>query len=346
MPIKRNDTYEYRNVVKRPDLKVSLLEIGTCKESVLFEQLKKPVNGRIYHTEDTNRFFFDFGNKRFELNILEGGSGEPIDLKDYAKKKDIPTKVSQLRNDSEFITLTSVGNFLRQHDYITEEDLIKSLSEYVSAEDIETLNNRIDSLSADFTEGDAVSDLKGNIRFSLKQEKGKVSSIGVDVSYATITKTDGDSTKDTTLTVAQGDEDKFVLGSDISKLVDFTNKRIGEEINKLNIDLISYDSDDEPVTVSISQEGGKLKNVEVITLGADVSFGGGTISVKNPNGMVLGTDVNELKKYIDSKVASGALTYVSNSNEDNDAISLNETMVDGKLNYDINLVWSEFSNNN
>jgi hypothetical protein len=142
MPIKRNDTYEYREVVKRPDLSVTLLEIGTCKEDVLFEQLKKPVNGRFYHTEDTNRFFFDFKGKRFELNLIGGGGGEPIDLREYAKKKDIPTKLSQLRNDSDFVTITTVGTFLKQHDYITEDDLIESISDFVKKKDIDEINKK------------------------------------------------------------------------------------------------------------------------------------------------------------------------------------------------------------
>lgn len=99
MPVKRNDTYEYREVVKRPNLSVSLLEIGTCNEEVLFKQLTKPVNGRFYHTEDTNRFFFDFNGKRFELDLFGGGggsSGEPIDLKEYAKKKRHTYKVKSI----------------------------------------------------------------------------------------------------------------------------------------------------------------------------------------------------------------------------------------------------------
>ncbi len=347
MPVKRNDTYEYREAIKRPDLSVSLLEIGTCKEEVLFGQLKKPVNGRFYHTEDTNRFFFDFKGKRFELNLIEGGGGgEPIDLREYAKKKDIPTKLSQLRNDSDFVTITTVGNFLKQHDYITEDDLIESISDFVKKEDIDEINEKINNLNADFTGRNAVSDNKGNIKFSFKQDKGKVSSIGVDVSYATVTKTNGDGSRDTTLTVADGDGEKLVIGSDVSKISDFTNRRIGEELGKLNAEIFSFSSEDEPVTVSVSQKNGLLDGVDVITLTANLSFNNDTIKVQNKNGMVIGSDINELKKYIDSKVAAGTLTYVKNSNGDKDAIKLIEANVDGKLVYDINMIWSDFNNNN
>lgn len=340
-PVKRNDTYEYREVVKRPNLNVSLLEIGTCKEEVLLKQLTKPINGRFYHTEDTNRFFFDFDGKRFELDLFGGGggSGEPIDLKEYAKKKDIPTKVSQLVNDSDFVTITTVGNFLKQHDYITEDDLIESISDFVKKEEINKINEKINNLNADFTRENAVSDNKGNIRFSFKQDKGKVSSIGVDVSYATVTKTNGDGSRDTTLTVADGDDEKFVIGSDVSKISDFTNRRIGEELGKLNTEIFSFSSEDEPVTVSVSQKNGLLNGVDVLTLTANLSFNNDDIKVQNKNGMVIGSDINELKKYIDSKTS----TFV-NSNGDKDAIKLVESNVDGKLVYDINMIWSDFNN--
>ena len=342
MPVKRNDTYEYREVVKRPNLSVSLLEIGTCKEEVLFKQLTKPVDGRFYHTEDTNRFFFDFNGKRFELDLFGGGggsSGEPIDLREYAKKKDVPTKVSQLVNDSDFVTITTVGNFLKQHDYITEDDLIESISDFVKKEEINKINEKINNLNADFTGENAISDNKGNIRFSFKQDKGKVSSIGVDVSYATVTKTNGDGSKDTTLTVADGDDEKFVIGSDVSKISDFTNRRIGEELGKLNTEIFSFSSEDEPVTVSVSQKNGLLNGVDVLTLTANLSFNNDDIKVQNKNGMVIGSDINELKKYIDSKTS----TFV-NSNGDKDAIKLVESNVDGKLVYDINMIWSDFHN--
>lgn len=346
MAIKRNDTYEYRESFKRPNLSVSLLEIVTCKEGVLFEQLKKPVNGRFYHTEDTNRFFFDYNGKRFELNLFGSGGGEIIDLREYAKKKDIPTKLSQLKNDSDFVTMTTVGNFLKQHDYITEDDLIKKISGLVKREELEEIVRKINNLNSDFTGENAVTDDKGNIRLSFKQEEGKVSSIGVDVSYARLTKINGDGVKDTTLGVAEGDGEKLVIGSDVSKIVDFTNRRINEDIVKLNSEVFSFSSEDEPIIVSVSQKQGLLNSVDVMTLKANLSFDNDTINIQNKNGIVIGSDINELKKYIDSKVVSGTFTYVRNSNEDSDAIKLTETNVDGKLIYDINMIWSDFNNNN
>lgn len=206
--VKRNDTYEYRETLKRPDLRVSIMEIGLCKEKVLFDELKKPWNGRFYHTEDTNRFFFDYNNKRYELNLFGGGGGggevidlreyakktdlknyakktdlndyakkseltdfakkselndyakktdlntyaKKTDLNDYAKKSELPTKTSDLTNDSNFITIESVGEFLQSNGYITEEMLLDSISGFVKVEDFENLSARVSDMSSEIEE--------------------------------------------------------------------------------------------------------------------------------------------------------------------------------------------------
>ena len=140
------------------------------------------------------------------------------------------------------------------------------------------------------------------------------------------------------MTVADGDDEKFIIGSDVSKISDFTNRRIGEQLGKLNTEIFSFSSEDEPVTVSVSQKNGLLNGVDVLTLTANLSFNNDDIKVQNKNGMVIGSDINELKKYIDSKTS----TFV-NSNGDKDAIKLVESNVDGKLVYDINMIWSDFN---
>ena len=82
-----------------------------------------------------------------------------------------------------------------------------------------------------------------------------------------------------------------------------------------------------------------MNGVDVLTLTANLSFNNDDIKVQNKNGMVIGSDINELKKFINSKTS----TFV-NSNGDKDAIKLVESNVDGKLVYDINMIWSDFHN--
>lgn len=88
----------------------------------------------------------------------------------------------------------------------------------------------------------------------------------------------------------------------------------------------------------------KLKEVEdKVTLGANVTFdvSNHDLSVENENGIVFGTDVSSFKDYIKSKSVS-----ITNSNGSNDAISITESINDdGSKNYDINLLWSEWSEN-
>lgn len=537
MAIKKNDTYEYRKVVKRPDLRVSLLEIGFCTEKVLFKELKKPFNGRLYLTTDTNKFYFDWNNKRREMDVY----GESIpDMSGYAKKSDIPKKTSQLTNDSGFLTTESVGDFLRDNGYVTEEMLADEIANLVTDDELEELSNRLSSLAgtvsdvqddiselqdkiedleqldkistvvssdasntpkgtswgepevvgtlepsdsttgriylvpnlvegndvfdeyltvktdedeyvwerigstktdlngyiktfvlngreysvgdntnkliigtdvttridgetdsnfnetgmvnvraitvkdevlgtnittlvsslktvdldsvtsnnnglataldvknklnslgSDFTGSKSVKDTKGNVTISLKEESGVVTQLGVSVSYAGIIKTDGDGlTNDTTIEVKSGDENKLVIGSDISKIVDFTNMRISEELGKLDNIVSSNDfesdSDEEPVEVTVYQKNGVVDGVDVNVLGADVSVNNGEISVSNENGIVLGKDIVEFKKYIDTKDVD-----ITNSNGDSDAIKLTKTINNGKTLFDINMVWSE-----
>ena len=80
-----------------------------------------------------------FVEEKIQEAQLEGGNEESIDLSDYAKVKDIPTKVSQLTNDvnyltsipSEYITETELNNkgYLTQH---------QSLDGYAKTTDIPT----------------------------------------------------------------------------------------------------------------------------------------------------------------------------------------------------------------
>lgn len=149
MPVnhRTTDTYEYRKETQRPKVIVKLVEIGECPESVIFNELKVK-NGRLYHSTDTNRFFYDFNNKRYELNLFgEGGGGEVIDYNQFAKKTDIPKKISQLSNDSGFITTTSLSDFLSRNHYVTEEMLNDSISNLVTKSVFNTLNAKVNSMN-------------------------------------------------------------------------------------------------------------------------------------------------------------------------------------------------------
>ena len=71
--------------MNRPNLIVRDFEIGECTYDVLMKELKKPFNGRAYHTTDTNQFFYDWNGKRYELNWL--GKSATVEEKDIAELK-------------------------------------------------------------------------------------------------------------------------------------------------------------------------------------------------------------------------------------------------------------------
>ena len=89
--MKNDITYEYRKTVKRPDLIVGNIELGECTYKVLKDELKKPSKtSRLYHTTDTNQFFYDFKGKRYELSWLGSAIDDSGLTKELASiKKDI-----------------------------------------------------------------------------------------------------------------------------------------------------------------------------------------------------------------------------------------------------------------
>ena len=74
-----------------------------------------------------------------------------IDLTAYAKKSEIPTKVSQLTNDSGFLTAVPeeyvTDSELSQKGYETTQSVDEKLQSYVKTSDLETITTgEIDSL--------------------------------------------------------------------------------------------------------------------------------------------------------------------------------------------------------
>ena len=61
------------------NLDVEYLEVVTCTYSELCK-IKKPTNGRLYHTSDTNEFYFDWNNKRHKLSVFTTDKSESSDV--------------------------------------------------------------------------------------------------------------------------------------------------------------------------------------------------------------------------------------------------------------------------
>ena len=97
---------------------------------------------------------------------LSGGSGETVDMTKYALKTDIPTKTSELTNDSEFITEIPTEYIteteLNNKGYLTEH---RSLENYAKISDLHSHSNKsvLDNITSDkVTEWNNKSTFSGN----------------------------------------------------------------------------------------------------------------------------------------------------------------------------------------
>lgn len=88
----------------------------------------------------------------------------------------------------------------------------------------------VNSLNANIT-----SDTVDGLKVQVVEEKGIITSVVVSINNPEVTYTTGSDTQDATITVTSADETKLLQGSAISKISDFTNKRIEQEINKLDV---------------------------------------------------------------------------------------------------------------
>jgi hypothetical protein len=157
-------------------------------------------------------------------------------------------------------------------------------------------------------------------------------------------------TKDTTLGT---NVTSLVTSLKVVPLSEATNENNGlvtsldvkNKINSLGTDISCMD-DNNTVLLNLKQENGVVTELGVDVVYAGVSLGSDDVEIENRNGVVLGSDIEELITYIDSK-SNIAKTTLTNSNGDSDAISITEmTNINGSTNYDVNLVWSEWQNNN
>jgi len=92
------------------NLKKEYLEVVTCTYKELCN-IKKPVNGRLYHTSDTNEFYFDWANKRQKLSVFSTGGA----------------------SNGNVLTKTELKNWLKENDYITNLSLADELVKVIGS---------------------------------------------------------------------------------------------------------------------------------------------------------------------------------------------------------------------
>ena len=102
---------------KKPSIDINTLEMCSCIKSVLLTE--EIYNGRLYHTTDTNEFFFDWHDKRYSLNWINTSEIQEINLSDVVR---FGERISKLNNDANYINTTSLKEWLDVNHYKPYEE--------------------------------------------------------------------------------------------------------------------------------------------------------------------------------------------------------------------------------
>ena len=245
--MKNNDvTYEYRVFTHRP-IDIETMEVGRCTSKAIKElKPKDKIEGRFFHTSDTDEWFFCWGGKLQKLN-LKGDADVNAALEEVnrlideanvavedAKKtageaKDAATAataaVESINNkaDKSYVNELVANEVAVKADKTAVEDLATTVAGKADASDVNDLYTTVDS-KADKSELDkkadksVVEDLVSDV--ATKADAGIVN----DLSQVVATKADADD--------VQALSDKV----NAIKLDDYATKSfVGDEIAKINI---------------------------------------------------------------------------------------------------------------
>lgn len=102
---------------KKPSVDIKTMEMCSCLKSILITE--EIYNGRLYHTTDTNEFFFDWNDKRYSLNWINTSEIHEVNLSDVVR---FGERISKLNNDANYITITTVKEWLDANNYRPYEE--------------------------------------------------------------------------------------------------------------------------------------------------------------------------------------------------------------------------------
>ena len=102
---------------KKPSIDIRTMEMCSCIKSVLLTE--KIYTGRLYHTTDTNEFFFDWNDKRYSLNWINTSEIHEVNLSDGVR---FGERISKLNNDANYINITTLKEWLDANNYRPYEE--------------------------------------------------------------------------------------------------------------------------------------------------------------------------------------------------------------------------------
>ena len=104
---------------KKPSVDIKTMEMCSCIKSVLLAE--KIYNGRLYHTTDTNEFFFDWNDKRYSLNWINTSEIHEVNLSDVVR---FGERISKLNNDANYINIATLKEWLDANNYRPYEESV------------------------------------------------------------------------------------------------------------------------------------------------------------------------------------------------------------------------------
>lgn len=118
---------------KKPSVDIKTMEMCSCIKSVLLAE--KIYNGRLYHTTDTNEFFFDWNDKRYSLNWINTSEIHEVNLSDVVR---FGERISKLNNDANYINITTLKEWLDANNYRPYEEPVLNIDNASDDSDVIT----------------------------------------------------------------------------------------------------------------------------------------------------------------------------------------------------------------
>ena len=143
-------------VNKKPSIDIKTMELCSCVKSVLISE--EVYNGRLYHTTDTNEFFFDWNDKRYLLNWINTSEIQEVNLSDVVR---FGERISKLNNDANYINITTLKEWLDDNNYRPYEDHVLNI------------NNNSDDSEVISSIQKWLSHIRGEIDFFEKNDNGE-----------------------------------------------------------------------------------------------------------------------------------------------------------------------------
>lgn len=198
--MKNDITYEYRVFTNRL-IDVESMEVGICTSKVIKEiKPKDKVNGRFFHTSDTDEWFFCWNDKLQKLN-LKGDSDVNAALAEVEKLiadanvavSDAKKTATEAKNaaaeaktaaDAASAAVESIDNKADKSDV---DAVSKAVELKADKSDVDTLSAKVDSIKVPSLDGYATEDFVSNeiAKINIPEVPTKVSELENDANYLT-----------------------------------------------------------------------------------------------------------------------------------------------------------------